>query len=83
MSAIDLGGTYRDKISGFEGVATARYEYMTGCVRYLLESGGKDGKPEEFVFDEQRLEPVAAPVTPVEIRRTGGRRDIAPRTGSR
>lgn len=52
---VTLGERYRDEISGFEGVATARYEYLHGCVRVQLEKGGGDGKPEEFVFDEQRL----------------------------
>jgi hypothetical protein len=51
---VALGTRYRDSITGFEGVATARYEFLYGCVRVLLE-GTKDGKPAEYTFDEQRL----------------------------
>lgn len=51
---IVLGERYRDTISGFEGVATARYEFLHGCVRVCLETG-KDGEAKEGVFDEQRL----------------------------
>jgi hypothetical protein len=51
---VKLGENYRDSITGFEGIATWRAEYLHGCVRVGLEAG-KDGKVEEFVFDEQRL----------------------------
>jgi hypothetical protein len=54
QAPVRLGETYRDSITGFEGVATWRAEYLHGCVRVGLEAG-KDGKVEEFVFDEQRL----------------------------
>lgn len=55
---IKLGEKYRDTISGFEGVATARTEYLYGCVRIVLEGGGlkEDGTPKDCYFDEQRLE---------------------------
>lgn len=55
---VKLGEKYRDSITGLEGVATARTEYLYGCVRVVLEAV-KDGKPEELWFDEQRL--TAAP----------------------
>jgi hypothetical protein len=50
---VKLGETYRDPITGLEGVATARAEYLYGCVRVVLEGTGdlKDG----VWFDEQRL----------------------------
>lgn len=76
---IELGKQYRDTVSGWEGVATARYEYMNGCVRYELGGRDKDGKPESFVFDEQQIEAVEAP--PVDrrpSRPTGGPRDATP-----
>lgn len=79
---IELGKKYRDNISGFEGVATARFEYLTGCIRYCLESGGKDGKPEEWIFDEQRLEEVEAPPVKTKSAKRGGSRPTPPRTGS-
>lgn len=51
---VQLGERYRDKITGFEGVATARSEYLYGCVRVGLE-GALNGEPKELWFDEQRL----------------------------
>lgn len=57
---VKLGEKYHDEISGFEGVAVARYEFLYGCVRIALEGPEKDGKPTELVFDEQRLVGVKA-----------------------
>lgn len=54
-----LGNTYRDRITGFLGIAVSRTEYLYGCVRVCLETG--DEKREKSVteyFDEQRLEAV-------------------------
>lgn len=51
---VKLGETYRDSITGFEGVATGRFEYLHGCVRIDLEAI-VDGKPAREIFDEQRL----------------------------
>jgi hypothetical protein len=54
---IILGNKYKDTISDFEGIATARTEYLFGCVRILLESKELvSGKPvEDMWFDEPRL----------------------------
>lgn len=55
--ALKLGTKVTDRISGFTGTATARTEYLYGCVRVLVEPVGlHDGKPVEGQwFDEQRL----------------------------
>jgi len=50
-----LGDKCRDVISGWEGIATGRYEYLNGCVRWEISAADKDGKPEGFVFDEQQI----------------------------
>lgn len=55
-----LGATYKDKITGFVGVATGRVEYISGCNQVLLApKAGQDGsmKSSEW-FDEQRLDEV-------------------------
>lgn len=67
---LKLGKKYRDSITGFEGVATGRFEYLYGCIRYCLEGIDKDGKPDERIFDEQRL-------TDTPTAKTGGPR-VAP-----
>lgn len=56
---IELGEYVRDRISGFEGIAAARVEYLTGCTQIAVAKEGLngDGKPIEWqYFDWQRLE---------------------------
>lgn len=53
---IEFGKRYRDKITGYEGVATAKTQYMNGCCQTCLESPAKPGEePKSFWFDDQRL----------------------------
>lgn len=54
---IQLGDTVKDKISGFKGIAVGRQEWLTGCVRYVVQQKvDKDGKiPEAFAIDEPCL----------------------------
>lgn len=80
---IQLGEFYRDTVTGFVGVATARYEFINGCVRYQLERLDKEGSVQELVFDEQRLAPAAGKRRRVVPKQTGGSRAKAPRTGVR
>jgi hypothetical protein len=55
---VKLGTKVKDSITGFEGIATSRTEYLYGCVRVCVEPQGlHDGKPiDPMFFDEQRLE---------------------------
>lgn len=53
---VELGAKVRDTVSGFVGVATCRYEYMNGCVRFEVSAADKDDKPCGFVFDVEQLE---------------------------
>lgn len=56
-----LGTTYRDKITGFQGIATGFVQYLSGCNQALLappvSSDGALRSPEWF--DVQRLEEVS------------------------
>jgi len=54
VAVIELGKTYRDTMTGLEGVAISRHEYLYGCVRISLEFL-KDGQIKTETFDEQRL----------------------------
>lgn len=74
---IKLGDRGRDTVSGWEGVATARYEYMNGCVRWELSGKDENGHPKGFVFDEEQLEAVEEAGRPVGPR-SGGARGSAP-----
>ena len=75
---VTLGKTYRDKVTGFTGVATAKHEYLNGCVQYSLEGRVKEGaegeKPAAIGVDVQQLEAVDVPEVdvPEPARRTGG-----------
>ena len=52
-----LGKTYKDKISGFQGVATGFCRYLTGCDQVLLSSTVcTDGHTRTLWTDVQRLE---------------------------
>jgi hypothetical protein len=87
-SGVELGGMYRDELTGFEGRATALYFYEFGCVRVSLE-GRKlkdDGEPLLATFDEPRLveatsdRPVEASSAPMGPRPEPSRREV-PRRG--
>jgi len=58
---ITLGSKVRDRVTGFEGVATARCEELTSCVSYAVQPPSlQEGKvPERHWFDEPRLEVLA------------------------
>lgn len=58
---IKLGDKVKDKISGFNGIATATSEYLNGCTRIMIEPTklGDDGKVlESQWFDDVQVEVV-------------------------
>jgi hypothetical protein len=64
--AVQLGQKVVDCLTGFTGVATAKTEYLYGCVRVLVEPTelSTDGKPVEGIWlDEQRLDPTSEATT--------------------
>lgn len=71
---IKLGEKVRDKVTGFEGIATSRVEYLNGCVQYGVTPKIKvkdNKKPETEYIDEGRLELVGKGIN-VKKKRTGG-----------
>ena len=57
MSEIKLGQEVRDKVTGFEGIATARCEYINGCLQFGITPMSQDGKyPDTNYLDYKRLE---------------------------
>lgn len=78
---VKLGDTVQDAVTGFVGVATARVEYINGCVQFGVTPKAVDGKmPDAVYIDHQRLavhgDPVAMPSSD-----TGGpMRDTPPST---
>ena len=56
MKKIKLGSAVMDRISGLEGIAVSRVEYLNECVQYGIQGESKDGKiPESQYIDEQQL----------------------------
>ena len=72
---VKLGKTYKDSISGYEGIATARAVYLYGCERVLIAptSLKKDG---DFLpdcwFDEPQLVGVQAKKKPAKKSKNNG-----------
>lgn len=79
---INLGMTYKDKITGFVGVATGFVQYISGCNQALIQPRcGEDGSMlDSQWFDQQRLEPVTdAPLVTLDNGTTPGCDRAAPR----
>jgi hypothetical protein len=62
----EMGAELKDVVTGFQGVVTARVEWLTGCNQYRLQPQGltADGKIKEAdQFDENRVEQVSDGIT--------------------
>lgn len=69
---IKLGNKVEDQVSGFTGIATARVEYLNGCIQYCVAGRSFDGKPgENIYFDEHQLKVLEIGLE-IEPRKTGG-----------
>lgn len=56
MGSVQLGKSYKDSISGFEGIATVRTDLMGGRTFYTLtKQVNADGKVPRETFDFSRL----------------------------
>lgn len=77
---INLGDKVKEKITGFEGIVTAKTEWINGCVRLSVQSPKlKDGKPLEVQwFDEGDLE-LKSKKKAEKKRHTGGDRNVPTR----
>ena len=55
---IELGNKVRDLVTGFEGIATARIEYINGCIQYCVKPKiSEDGKMVDGEYlDEGQIE---------------------------
>jgi len=64
----ELGKQARDRVTGFEGIITARIQHLTGCDRYLLTPPvDKEGNFREPIWlDEGLLEITGNGICPVE-----------------
>ncbi|TRO38585.1 hypothetical protein EQ832_12085 [Pseudomonas sp. ALS1131] len=54
---VPLGSTVKDKVTGFEGIATSRTVYLFGSSRIGVESAvGLDGETRHEYIEEDRLQ---------------------------
>ncbi|MBX9877654.1 MAG: hypothetical protein K2Y22_04280 [Candidatus Obscuribacterales bacterium] len=84
MIEVKLGDRVRDKVTGFEGIATGITVWLHGCRRVVIqpEKLGTDGKLiESWTFDEPGLEilevgarapEIKPPALPEPLTATGG-----------
>lgn len=84
---VPLGTKLRDRVTGFVGIATAKIEFLNGCVQFSLKPSNldKDGKVYEAQqFDCQQLEYVDEGIAPkAEPKKpTGGNMPDSPRLNS-
>lgn len=74
----EMGAKVEDKVTGFQGTVTGAFTFINGCKRYAVEARVKDGeshtKPEELVFDEDRLQGIREAKTEIPKKPTGGPR---------
>jgi hypothetical protein len=68
QSQITLGATYRDSVTGFEGIATNTTLYLFACERVWLSKGFSKEKGEEvgMVFDAASLVKIKDPSSDVQ-----------------
>jgi hypothetical protein len=65
-----LGKEVKDKITGFEGIATSKHIYLTGCNQFGVQPKiDKDGKiPSKEFFDEGRLVIIGEGISKEEVK---------------
>jgi hypothetical protein len=70
---IKLGEEVRCKVTGFKGIATARIEYLNGCIQYGVKPKVKTGEkyPDTIYIDQEQLELTKKRIS-VKKNRTGG-----------
>jgi len=74
MTEIKLGDKVRCKYTGFTGLATAKTEFINGCIQILvLPKADKNNKmPEEVGIDSQSLEVIEPKKIQQVKKRNGG-----------
>ena len=76
MTEVLLGAKVRDKVTGLEGIAVSRHDYLYGCTRISIQPEvDKDGKvPDIHTCDAPQLEIVGEPLlkTDEQLKEKGG-----------
>jgi len=66
---IKLGQKVRDRMTGLEGIAICRMDWLYGCTRVVIQPQEiKDGKPaESYTVDEPQCEVIGEDFVPEQI----------------
>lgn len=71
---IKLGDKVKDTITGFEGIAIAKTEFINGCIQFEVVPKIKKGEkyPEAISIDEQHLEVITSKAKKIKKEENGG-----------
>jgi len=70
---VKLGDEVQDTVTGFKGIAVARYEYLSGCARFGVQPKAvKNVLPKQATFDEPLLKVIKAKATIRKKTNNGG-----------
>ena len=88
MTIIKLGDKVKDIVTGYEGIATSRTEFLNGCIQFEVTAKVPKGKvtsPESLfgigidAGQIKRIGPGLNAKTPIKKKNTGGPMRIVPR----
>jgi len=86
---IKLGDKVKDVVTGYTGIATAKTEYLNGCVQMTVtpkqsaEQRKNDGYPEGIKLDIEQLKKVSDGVNVPQLKVVKSRTGGAPSRGGR
>ena len=74
MITIELGDKVRDRVSGLEGIAVTKLEYMNGCIQYSVTAKIKKGETEitTWNIDQEQIEVMSQKKVKVKRKPSGG-----------
>lgn len=78
---VNLGDEVKDKVSGFQGIAVAKHEYLNGCARFSVQPpvAADQRLPDSATFDAPQLEVVTAGAVQIGPQDTGGPEKYMPK----
>lgn len=78
-NTIKLGSKVEDLVSGFQGIATAKIEYINGCQQICIAGKSIDNKPGENLYvDIQQIKIIDEGIN-IEKKPTGGPQTYQPK----
>lgn len=79
MFQFGFGDIIKDSVTGAKGTVTGMATYITGCRKYCVEWGNKDGESKCEWLDEARVILVKSAKKPSDEKQVGGPTTNPPR----